>query len=63
MTKVIYVCPQTEGIMEFEAMTDGEKLNIAKNESGYEIYSLAEFQNAFNDGFISDEGFIYVVEN
>lgn len=63
--KVIYISPDysLEGyeLAEIEQMTSDELLTLAKNENFAAVYSLDEFQCAFNSEEISDLGFIFFV--
>ena len=62
MTKVIYVQPDYMFEQDwFESLSDEEKLHVAKNENEMEVYTLENFQYAFNEERISDLGFIYFV--
>ena len=62
MKKVIYLYPDCEyPVLDFERLTDEEKLHVAKNSNDMEIYTLEGFQAAFNDELISDLGYIYFV--
>ena len=69
MNKVIYVTPDCWSSddwsgykqVEFERMTDSEKLKEARSNDEMVIYSLEGFQNAFNGEEISDLGFIFFV--
>lgn len=61
-TKVIYVTPDCGVyIGELEAMPKDELLCFAKNCNECEVYSLDEFQAAFNEERISDLGYIFFV--
>ena len=60
--KVIYVSPDYCGLrIDFENLQQEGKYQIAKENECMEIFTVEEFADAFNDGLISDEGFIYVV--
>lgn len=65
--KIIYVSPTTAesdefSFDEFSRLPDDEKLHVAKNSNGMYIYGNAEaFAYAFNNEFISDLGYIFVV--
>lgn len=62
MTQVIYIEPDCEVFRdELEAMPKDELLHFAKNCNEAHVYSLEDFQEAFNDELISDLGFIYFV--
>ena len=64
MKKVIYILPDYEddfSIDEFERETDDVKLHIAKNCNYMYVFSLEEFQQKFNNGLISDGGYIFIV--
>jgi len=70
MNKVIYVTPECwwssdDGKLEFERMSDSEKLKEARNNDKMVIYSLEDFQKVFNgeefDEGISDLGYIFFV--
>lgn len=65
--KVVYICPEyaQEGISidEIEKMTNSELITFAKNSNQAEIYSIKDFQQAFNSEIISDMGYIYFVED
>jgi hypothetical protein len=61
-THVIYLNPNcTYPISDFEALDDQEKLYVARNENDMVVYSLADFEEAFNGEQISDLGFIYII--
>lgn len=63
--KVIYIyCDYNEeelNLEEFEKLSNEEKLHIAKNSNDMWVYTLKEFEDAFNTELISDLGFIYFV--
>jgi hypothetical protein len=66
MTKVIYVYPDYEeygfDLAGFERASDEEKYVWAKNCNETAVYSLQDFQDAFNREHISSMGFIYIVQ-
>ena len=45
----------------FDKLTNDEKLKVANNNNNMIVYSLEGFQDAFNDGIISDLGYIFIV--
>ena len=61
--KVIYIDPNCEdfSLEEFEHTPNDEKLHIAKNTNGMHVYSLDGFQEAFNNEYISDLGYIFII--
>lgn len=64
-TKIVYISPEyaQEGISidEIEKMTNSELLTFAKNSNCAQIFTLKQFQQAFNSEIISDMGYIYFV--
>ena len=61
-TKVIYITPECGVyIGELEAMPKDELLTFAKNCNEAEVYSLEDFQDAFNEERISDLGYIFFI--
>ena len=64
MKKVIYILADYDddfSIDEFERETDEVKLHVAKNCNYMYVFSLEEFQEKFNNGLISDGGYIFIV--
>ena len=62
MKKVIYLTPNCDyEISEFKKLSDQEKLHVANNTNEMFIYTLEGFQDAFNNEYISDLGFIFIV--
>ena len=65
MNKVIYVFPTVNDIdmsmSSFERLSSEEKLRVAEGTHLMDVMSVEEFQRRFNEGFISDEGFVYFV--
>ena len=60
--KVIYMKPDAEDdVSWFSKLSNEEKLHVANNGNDYEIYSLKDFETAFNEELISDLGFIFIV--
>ena len=60
--QVIYLTPHCQyPIEEFKRLSDDEKLHVAKNTYEMFIYSLEGFQRAFNNEYISDLGYIFIV--
>lgn len=46
---------------DFDKLTNDEKLKVANNDNNMIVYSLEGFMDAFNEGFISDLGYIFIV--
>lgn len=65
MTKVIYVFTSFEdfNFNEFNDLSVEEKLVFADNHRYVDVYSLKEFEYRFNNDFISDEGYIFFIDN
>lgn len=62
MKKIIYVEPSCEEPCTFKRLSDEEKLHIAKNENLMHIYdTIEDFAEAFNNFYVSDEGYMYIV--
>lgn len=63
MTQVVYITPNYEGewlVDELINMPKDELITLARNtrDDSMVIYSLAEFQEAFNNEYISGLGYI-----
>lgn len=65
--KVVYISPNYEqediSVDDIEQMTNSELLTFAKNSNYAQIFTLKQFQQAFNSEIISDMGYIYFVED
>lgn len=65
--KVVYISPNYEqediSVDDIEQMTNSELLTFAKNSNYAQIFTLKQFQQAFNSELISDMGYIYFVED
>lgn len=66
-TKIVYISPNYEqediSVDDIEQMTNSELLTFAKNSNYAQIFTLKQFQQAFNSEIISDMGYIYFVED
>lgn len=63
---VIYITPNcdSESIELFDRLkTDAEKLNFARNNNEFYVYTIDDFEQAFNCEEISDLGYIEFVDN
>ena len=60
-TKVIYIRPDDVDIFNFDALFGVPKDERIERASTLpcDVLTLAEFEQMFNDGMISDEGYIY----
>lgn len=66
MTKVIYITPDCVGdwyIDEIKKMPTSELMTFARNTNEVEVYTLEQFQSAFNNEQISDLGYILFVDD
>ncbi len=66
MTQVVYITPNYEGewmVSELEQMPKDELKTFVRNNSDENIvvYSMSDFQQNFNCGLISDEGYIIFI--
>jgi hypothetical protein len=60
--KIIYMKPDAKDKASwFNSLSKDDKLKVAEKSSDYEIYSLKDFEIAFNEELISDLGFIFIV--
>lgn len=61
MTRVIYISPNFDDVEKFMSLSDEEKSQIAKEEAEMTIFTLEELECAFNEGLISDLGYLKIV--
>ena len=64
MAQVIYISPNCNiDIKRFAAYSDKEKVHTALHDYNIRLYrSLLDFQDAFNNGYISDEGYVFFID-
>lgn len=62
--KLIYLTPNSEWeFNDFEALPKEEQLKVAESDPDMVVYTIEEFVRDFNADFISDIGFIVIIND